>query len=727
MMTSTPSFHFQRTALALAICAVFVPVHAEIKPVEATVTLGLGAVNGSSADRALFGQYNGLSKNSDLVAMLGIDYSLRTDDPARWIDFQGSNLLGNTREMNLLWKDPGQWKFTADYSELVHSEPNQVNTGMIGVGTTVPRIVALAGGAGSGSTMDLQTKRTKLGFGFARSISPTLDFSVDVKSENKKGSRLTGIGMNCPTANDPGCLGTTGINVGWATLMLAEPVDANHTQIEARLNYAFEKLRFNVGYYGSFYRNANSSIDPLVGSKLYNAVGTLLPASPGLLGYLNQPVALSPDNQMHQLDLSGNYDFTPATRGNFKLAYSRASQDDGFVAANRTGLGGLGAQANTTLAQVGLTSRPLPKLTLWADLRYQNRDDQTPIAYYNLAGTTPYTNFSLSNRKLNAKMQASWQFNSNYRGTLAADYESIDRDALTATSAVSGISALRQQTDETTVRAELRRRMSESLSGAVSLSSSRRNGSNWLRDNSGLSVTPVTSAADPANGFATAVFSPTLADRQRDKIKLFADWMPNKDWSIQFSAEDGTDKFSSPSTYGLKDTRMNQFSVDMSYALSFRWSLNGYLSHGLQTYNQSVAAGYVMAFENTNTSLGLGFAGKPTNQLELGGSLSYADDNSKYAQTLDRTADAYSVASLAAAGGLPDIVFRQTTLKLFGKYALDKKSAVRLDFVHQQTRYNDWAWGYNGVPYTYSDGTTLSQKPDQSVSFIGISYIYKLP
>jgi hypothetical protein len=85
------------------------------------------------------------------------------------------------------------------------------------------------------------------------------------------------------------------------------------------------------------------------------------------------------------------------------------------------------------------------------------------------------------------------------------------------------------------------------------------------------------------------------------------------------------------------------------------------------------------------------------------------------------------VASLAASGGLPDIDFKQTTLKLFGKYAIDKKSAVRVDFVHQKSTYNDWAWGYNGVPFTYSDGTTLSQNTDQRVNFVGITYIYQLP
>ncbi|HAL37071.1 MAG TPA: hypothetical protein DCP03_02705, partial [Polaromonas sp.] len=322
------------------------------------------------------------------------------------------------------------------------------------------------------------------------------------------------------------------------------------------------------------------------------------------------------------------------------------------------------------------------------------------------------------------KLQASWQFTSDYRGTLGADYESIDRGVFTATSAVSGFIPLRQKTEEAGVRAELRRRLADDLSGAISVSSSRRDGSNWLQGNSGPGITEV---ADPAASFpSSTIFMPTLADRQRDKVKLFADWQPSEKLSLQFSAEEGKDKFSAPSTYGVQNTRMNQFSIDWGYALSTNWAMNGYLSQGVQTLNQSRYAGYVMAFDNTNLGASIGATGKVTNKLHVGGSLSYVDDKSVYAQTLDAAAGAYA-RTLLNGGGLPDVVYRQTALKLFGLYELKKGSSVRVDLVHQRTSVNDWAWGYNGVPYAYSDGTTVTQSPNQNVSFIGITYIYQLP
>lgn len=714
---------FQQSLIALAVCAACAPVMAQTEPVQGLVTVGAGLLDGSRTDRGLFDQYTGIGQDSNVDSMLGIDYSLRKEDTATWVEFQGSDLLGDTREMNLVWKKAGDWKVTAEYSDLVHNNVNQVNTGLVNAGSTQPQVAALTGGAGTGSIFDLQTKRSKLGVGYTKIISPRMQLEFDLKSESKKGSQLFGIGMNCPTAYDPGCLGTTGINVGWATLMLPEPVDSNQTQIEARLSYALDKLRFSVGYYGSFFRNANNSLNPTVAGDLYNPVGTLLPVSPGLLGYLNRPVSLAPDNQSQQVDLSGNYAFNDKTRGTFKLAYSTSEQDDGFAGTSRTGLTSLGGKVNTSMAQLGVTSRPMPKLSLLADVRYLNKDDLTPISAYNIAGTTPFTNQNLSSLKTNAKVQANWQFNSDYRGTLGVDYAMIDRGVLTATSAVGGITALRETTDETGVRAELRRRLSENLSGSVALSSSKREGSNWLKDNSGPGVTESTNLSDPA--FVNGIFMPTLADRKRDKIKLYADWMPSKALAFQFSAEEGTDKYTSPSLYGLHDTHMNSLGVDWTYAVSFRLQLNGYLSTGTQSLNQSRYGAALMAFDNRSTNLGLGFTAKPNNQWDLGGGLSFVDDTSKYAQSLDASADAYTVASLAASGGLPDIVFRQTSLKLFGKYAIDKKSAVRFDFVHQQSSYNDWTWAYNGVPYTYSDGTTLKQQTDQTVDFLGVTYIYQ--
>lgn len=700
---------------------------AEGPVVEGSVTAGVGLIDGGRQNRLLFDQYSGLRPSANVFGLFGAEYYRRDDVRGTSVQFDAVDLLAGNRELGLRWKRQGDWKLSADYRELMRRETLTVNSGLVGAGTTSPVVGPLLNGPGSGADFDLKTKRTGLGVAFSKVLSRDWQFDASLKTEKKEGARLFGIGMSCPSVIAPGCGVSTGTSAGSAILLLPEPIDSDHTQAEGRVSYAGEKLRLSAGYYGSFYRNANGSLDPVVPGSLYNPLGAITPLSAGLQGILNQPVALPPDNQAHHLDLAGSYGFTRTTQLNFKLAYSRATQNDNFAAMGLSGApagrADLGGRLATKLLQVGLTARPMPKLSVSGQLRYEDRDDSTPIAAYNVEGTSVYTNRRLPLKRVSAKAQAHYQFTSDWRGTLAADIQNIDRGEFTPSSAVSGITALRQKTDDTGLRAELRHRMSESLSGAISVESRRRDGSHWLRDNSGLGVTEVSDPSAPGAGFSNGIFSPTLADRKRDKIRLHADWQPNEKLALQFSAESGRDRFESPSVYGLRRAEMNQVNLDWTYAISARWALNGYVSRGQQQLDQARPGGAIIDYDNTATTLGLGFTGKPMSKLEVGGMFAFIDDRNAYNQTLDAAADAGSAALLAATGGLPDIVFRQASLKLFGKYTLDKQSAVRAEFIHQRSRWSDWAWGHNGTPFVFSDGTTVNRKQTQNVSFIGVTYI----
>ena len=89
--------------------------------------------------------------------------------------------------------------------------------------------------------------------------------------------------------------------------------------------------------------------------------------------------------------------------------------------------------------------------------------------------------------------------------------------------------------------------------------------------------------------------------------------------------------------------------------------------------------------------------------MEVGGEVSYLDDKSSYN---------LSMTTGAPVSNLPDNTYRATILKLWGKFAIDKKSDVRIDLIQQWADYNDWTWGYNGVPFTYSDNSTVTMQPN---------------
>ena len=734
----------QPTVLAIALLAAFGPVHAqtpeakpaEAKPAEAapaeattkeahaSVSLGGAWASGSSADRAFFGQYNGM-RDQSVYGLLDFDYRRSDSADGTSTGLTGTNLGLQTRELLFYWQKQGDWKFSADYGELLRRDPYTVNTGLVGAGTVTPQVVYLANGTGSGGNFEPQTKREGLGLGLSKWFGSTVELQASLKSENKDGSRIFGIGMNCPSTVAFNCGATTLTQTGSAVLLLPEPISSNHSQAELRLNYAGERLRVSGGYYGSFYSNSNATMAAGIPGSLNNQLGTLLPLANGLQGILGNPVALAPDNRSQTLDLVGNYTFTPSTRANFKVAYSQAKQDQPFAGTSLigapAGVSSLDGEVNTTLAQIGLVSRPIAKLTLLAEGRYEDRNDKTPIAAYNTEGTSTYTNRSYSLERIRGKLQATYQFTSAYQGVVGVDYESIDHGTFTPSSAVAGVSALRQNTDETIWRIELRRRMTETFSGEIRFTSSDRNGSNWLRPTSGGGVTEVT---DPSTFASTAIFAPTLADRRRDQLKLQANWQPTDALMLVFSAAGGKDEYSAPTQYALQDSKMDLFTIDANYVISDAWNVNGFASYGNQKLNQARPAGSILAFDNTNITIGFGATGKISEQIEVGGSLAYINDKNVYAQTLDALANPASGALLAATGGLPDIQFQQTELRLFGKYALAKNSALRLDAIYQHTKYDDWAYQYGGVPFTYSDNTTLSLEQNQNVFYMGVSYVY---
>ena len=77
--------------------------------------------------------------------------------------------------------------------------------------------------------------------------------------------------------------------------------------------------------------------------------------------------------------------------------------------------------------------------------------------------------------------------------------------------------------------------------------------------------------------------------------------------------------------------------------------------------------------------------------------------------------------AMQAATTISDVAFRQTTFKLFGKYALEKHADVSI--LYTNTSLNEWVWENGGRSFLYSDNTSVSMKQNQSVAFIGATYI----
>lgn len=661
--------------IAAALLATFGPAQAQDEDIaqltkpESSVEAGIGYVN---KDNQRFGQYNGL-KDDGFYGLLDLNVVRRDEATGTWLKFTGRNLGLDNRELRFEHNRQGDWGYFIDFGQTPRHNPFDIRTGLAGAGTTAQRV-----NLAPSYNLELKTKRDALTLGFDKIFVGGFSLEVRFKNEEKDGARMFGLG----TSNN--------------IRFLTDPINQTTRQLDVVLAYTGERLQLSGGYYGTTFENQN---------KLITVTGGAFPS-----------IALPPDNQSHQLYLSGGYNFTSTTRGTFKLAYTHQTQDDTFIPAvmvagnTRTNLGGV---IDTKLIQAGITSRPSPKLSLLANLRYEDRPDKTPLAQYNTAaGTQNGFNEPRSMRTLAGKAEASYSLPMDFRLTGGFDYDQRDRNV----SPVRSVSA-REETEEKSWRVELRRSMSETITGALSYINSDRTGSPFL-------TTVLNSGAVGANQIAPI----HLADREREKVRLSLNWNPVEELSLQFFADEARDKYTPRSALGLGPTsgKAQNYSVDATYTITSSWSANAWYSRNDSRSGQAVcssgladglgvvacASSHAVNLRNVGDSLGVGLRGKPMDRLEIGADFSYSDINDEYQQL--RLAG-------AAVASLPDVSTKLTSLKFFAKYAIQKNAGIRLQYVYDKVQTNDWTW----TNFTYTDGTRVFQNPNQKVHFLGISYYYR--
>lgn len=711
----------QQTALFLALIAAFpAPALADeevdrlILP-ESRISFGLGSVHG---DNQRFGMYTGKTKDEGQI--LGDVSVIRLDkETGTWIRVEGRDLGLSTRELRVEHEKQGDFKYFVDYTQTPRVSPYAVYTGVTGVGEATVNVPVLNGPAGVGTQTaagktEIKTERYKTTLGFVKALGQQFEFRANFQSEEKQGVRLFGRGATGGTGGQE---------------FLPEPIDSLTRQLDLTLNYVADGLQLSGGYYGSSYTNKNSALLITGGAAGFTG------------GNLNNPIALPPDNYAHQLNFAAAYDVTKTTRATMKYSFMKNVQNDKFILdpvrsapinsalaagtpsnANDSGRTDLGGRVDTTLLQFGLTSRPTKELSIVANLRYEDRDDATAVVQYisiNPAGlATASTDGFNEPRSLNTvsgKLEASYILPAGLRATGGMDYERKKRT-------VSGVRVVgfRERTEEVTWRGELKRSMFDAVSGTLSYSVANRTGSEFNNLFRLDGTTPYPNGGVTPAGLLQPIY---IADRDRRKLKALVDWAPVEALSLQFAIEETNDRYgqrgriNSIQDLGVGSGGSSLYSVDAAYDLSDKWKLTGYASRFSTDTTQTTRTGanvWTATMRSEGVNIGMGVKGKVGAKFDVGGDLLFAEDLNEYRNT----------STVATIGSLPDINSVQTTFKLFGSYAWDKATTIKVDYVHDRRKTNDWTWNGAGNPYIYSDGTRLIQNPNEKTSFIGVSANY---
>jgi len=647
---------------------------------ESSISVGIGNWSGNRHQQGI---YDGM-RDGKTYGLLDLTLVKRDNTTGTWLSLDGRNLGLETPELSAEWLRQGDIGVSLDYSRIQRDNPLTFTTGLQGIGTTTQVLSGAGGNFLPSREVSLGTTRELAQLGLYKNIMPNLDFKVSFKNETKEGTRQWGLGSNA--------------------YFMVEPIDSTTRQLEMTLNYVGERLQMSGGYYGSWYSNANTQVSGYTN---------------GLAASTTTTLSLPLGNQAHQLFLNSGYAFTPTTRGTFKLSYGKATQDENLpIDPYNAPLAGspsrLDGRIDTTLAEVGLTSRPLPKLSLIANLRYHDVSDKTPIAQF-ITITSPAYNTPHSYTKKSGKLEANYRLPQQFNVIGGVEINNQDRSVPTLGTLFV---PYRVKLDETTYRVQLRRSLSDTINGSLAYLNSDRRGPGYVLTNN--------STADSINPIH-------ISDRKREKWRAMLDWSPTERLSFQFAIDQAQDKYGpSNRPYGLKDGSADIYTIDANYTVNDNWQVSGWYTRddtkardlGALTTTAPIPTREAQLRE-VGDSFGFGLRGRPSAKLQVGANLEWMKSVSQYPQAL-------TVPIVSTLTPLADIHNKMTRLKLFADYAMDKHANLRFEMIHERWQTDDWTWSFsNGAPFRFgvtgntTDGTVVTASPKQIVNFVGARYIYK--
>lgn len=745
-MKSTIEKRFARTVLAASIAAIGVvalpvmaaddEVAALIRP-DSEIELGVGSV---SKDSFKYGDYTGLHR--DGAHLIGnIDLNRRNEANTHYFSLTGRNLGLGSRNLTISGGEQGNYGLRLEYDEIPKFRSDSYQTPYLGAGTArLTQPVGVVDGATAGAITnlasnmqryDVKTQRKGLGFGLTKELSGQWGVEFGYKREDKDGSKLTAAMIQ------------TGTGGSRTLVIVPEPVNYSTDQFEALARYTSEKLQLQFGYYGSLFKNANES---LTWDSLFTGSGN----ATGRYG-------LAPDNESHQLNASGRYVLSKASSLSGNVSFGRMTQNDLFLPYSTAGGAMTGAlplptpslngKVYTTNASLRLNSKLTPALKLTAGLRYDDRDNKTPISTFLYVQGDRNAGFSAAANSVTRRTNMPLDI------TKQSAYADLDYHLTAATTVKLGYDfhQVRHNYEPTTgdkehtLKTELKHRFSDMASGSVSYAYSDRQASAY---NGAAPLAATYSAgylATLAGGTTGRTYpwleAPTLrkyflADRQRDKFGATANVSPSEQLDLQFGAHYLRDKY--PDTVaGIGLTKASNWIASFDANLQATDKLSGNFFASVDQYQTDQNGAFLPANLSTQAelgtipasnlgvttlsdrtlTLGLGVRYKPTAKYELGGNLTHSDTTGR---------SDFVAGSAVTIGPLPNLVSRVSRLEMFGRYVVKKDLTVNLKFAHERYRSADWAWD---APLTLTSvasvvGTRMTS-PNYSVNFVGVSLAYK--
>ena len=674
-----------------------VPAEFISKPIFNEIELGLGYV---SDDAYKFGRYSGLQTQG--AFLVGNIKAREFDEDGRFWSVRATNLGLESRYLRLEGGVQGSHKFFLEYDELPNYKNNTVKTPFLGVGSdnlTLPTAdydITTDYDANSLNSFELQTKRKRAKVGAMFVPKQHWQFDIDFSHENKEGVDVTGAAI---ASGSQQLIGNT------TTSLLPEPIDQDTDIVNATLRYAGDKGQVDLKYHMSLFDNNN---DSLTWQNPFPAPPTATAnATPPAAGSM----ALAPDNEFHQLSLTGAYTLPYNSRLTGLISTGRMTQNQDFQAYSVGGTlpatSSLNGEVWLTTAQLKLASRPVSKLRLNAELRYNERDNQTPVNTYDyvvldsasLTGSATNRPYSYRNNRI--KLDANYRFNAitSLRG--GYKYNEMKR---------SYIDAEREDTQENTLFAKWKIKAHATVDLALYGEASSRDGSEYNT---------------PTNQ-SLAMRKYNLADRDRTKVGASIDYMATDKLFLSARADYNQDDYKN-STIGLTEATQPVYTVDFSYQPANNITTYGYYTYeniqssqaGADVSNQSSTVGWEADFDDTFDTAGVGIKWTDLGKWDIGADIVYSKS--------DGASEMKDLVNPGTEDQYPDTKTELTSVKLWTRYNHSKQLSYRLGYWFEEYSADNWNAGLQPYDPTAAANILLlgNETLDYNVYVITASASYR--
>ena len=306
--------------------------------------------------------------------------------------------------------------------------------------------------------VDIKTERKRLQARFAYNPARKWEVTARIMHEKKDGRHDVGTTFGVAAFDSK-------------TSILPVPVEYLTNELGFGIGYTGRKLQAKVAYDGSYFDEEHNHRG-LVWQNPYVAM-----SEPNGFGQY----ALPPDNNYHKLSATLGYDVRQHTRLNAHLAFGRLKQDGNFLPYTiNPDLGGslptndLDGEVKSTLARLGVSSRPLPRLRLNANYTYSDRDNDSNRNSYDYVVTDLYNADTARKNKPYSFKQHLFRSSAAYRLSSRSDLSAgFDYDRMERTYQEV------DETEEKTLWGELRVRPHEMVDASIKYTHANRSNSDY--------------------------------------------------------------------------------------------------------------------------------------------------------------------------------------------------------------------------------------------------------